>query len=145
MPSTAYFQIFNGTPFKNVMWRLLGVRIGRRVFDDGCGIVERTLVTVGSECTLNAGSVLQGHSLEDGTFKSDHITIGAGCTIGTGAFVHYGTTMGPGSELGPDSFLMKGENVPPRAWWRGNPATGALTTVPAARPALQPSPDRRPG
>ena len=145
VPSTAYFQIFNGTPFKNVMWRLLGVRIGRRVFDDGCGIVERTLVTVGSECTLNAGSVLQGHSLEDGTFKSDHITIGAGCTIGTGAFVHYGTTMGPGSVLGPDSFLMKGENVPPGAWWRGNPATGALTTVAPARPALQPSPDRRAG
>ena len=28
-------NVFNGTPFKNVMWRLLGVRIGRRVFDDG--------------------------------------------------------------------------------------------------------------
>ena len=42
VPSTAYFQIFNGTPFKNVIWRLLGVRIGRRVFDDGCGIVERS-------------------------------------------------------------------------------------------------------
>ena len=25
-----------GTPFKNLVWRLLGVRIGRRVFDDGC-------------------------------------------------------------------------------------------------------------
>ena len=130
VPSTAYFQIFNGTPFKNVMWRLLGVRMGRRVFDDGCGIVERTLVTVGSECTLNAGSVLQSHSLEDGTFKSDYITIGPGCTLGVGAFVHYGVTMGAGSELDADSFLMKGENVPPRAWWGGNPATEAVTTLP---------------
>ena len=130
VPSTAYFQIFNGTPFKNVMWRLLGVRMGRRVFDDGCGIVERTLVTVGSECTLNAGSVLQGHSLEDGTFKTDYITIDSGCTIGVGAFVHYGITMGAGSELDADSFLMKGENVPPRAWWRGNPATEAVITAP---------------
>ena len=135
VPSTAYFQIFNGTPFKNMVWRLLGVRIGRRVFDDGCGIVERTLVTVGSECTLNAGSVLQGHSLEDGTFKSDYIKIGAGCTIGAGAFAHYGVTMGDGSVLDPDSFLMKGENVPPRAWWRGGPRQ-------ARAPA---SPDRRPG
>ena len=41
---TAYVQFFNGTPFKNVIWRMLGVRIGRRVFDDGCGIPERTLV-----------------------------------------------------------------------------------------------------
>ena len=140
VPSTAYFRIFNGTPFKNVVWRVLGVRIGRRVFDDGCGIVERTLVTVGSECTLNAGSVLQGHSLEDGTFKSDCITLGAGCTIGAGAFVHYGVTVGDGSVLDPDSFLMKGENVPPRAWWRGNPATEVLTAAAPAGPRSGPAP-----
>ena len=70
VPSIAYIQMFSGTPFKNVVWRLLGVRVGRRVFDDGCSIVERTLVRIGSEATLNAGSILQGHSLEDGTFKS---------------------------------------------------------------------------
>ena len=35
MPAVAYLHAFNGTPFKNVIWRLLGVRIGRRVFDDG--------------------------------------------------------------------------------------------------------------
>ena len=29
-------RVFNGTPFKNVIWRLLGVQLGRRVFDDGC-------------------------------------------------------------------------------------------------------------
>ena len=32
----AISSVFNGTPFKNVLWRLLGARIGRRVFDDGC-------------------------------------------------------------------------------------------------------------
>ena len=64
--------MFNGTPFKGLIWRLLGVRIGRRVFDDGCGIAERTLVTIGDYCTLNAGSVIQCHSMEDGIFKSDY-------------------------------------------------------------------------
>src|SRR6266481_5293878 len=28
-----YLHAFDGTPFKNVLWRLLGVRVGRRVFD----------------------------------------------------------------------------------------------------------------
>jgi non-ribosomal peptide synthetase-like protein len=130
VPSTAYVQMFSGTPFKSAVWRLLGVRIGRRVFDDGCAIVERTLVTVGDDCTLNAGSVLQSHSLEDGTFKSDYITVDAGCTIGTGAFVHYGSAMGRGSVLDADSFLMKGEVVPPHAWWCGNPATEVVGTAP---------------
>ncbi|HEY1819145.1 MAG TPA: Pls/PosA family non-ribosomal peptide synthetase [Trebonia sp.] len=114
--------MFDGTPFKGPVWRLLGVRIGRRVFDDGCSMAERTLVTIGDYCTLNAGSVIQCHSMEDGIFKSDHTILEDGCTLGAGALVHYGVTMGQGSQLGPDSFLMKGEGVPPRARWGGNPA-----------------------
>jgi non-ribosomal peptide synthetase-like protein len=117
-----YLQVFNGTPFKNVIWRLLGVRLGRRVFDDGCFLTERTFVTIGNDCTLNAGSVIQCHSQEDGAFKSDRSMIGAGCTLGVGAFVHYGVTMGEGAVLAPDSFLMKGEEIPQRARWGGNPA-----------------------
>jgi non-ribosomal peptide synthetase-like protein len=125
VPATVYLQLFNGTPAKGMVWRLLGVQIGRRVFDDGCHIVERTLTRVGSDCTLGIGTTIQGHSLEDGTFKSGPITIGTACTIGTGAFVHYGVTMGDGAVLDTDSFLMKGEHVSPHAQWRGNPAAAS--------------------
>jgi hypothetical protein len=131
VPSIAYIQMFSGTPFKTVVWRLLGVKVGRRVFDDGCSIVERTLVRIGSEATLNAGSILQGHSLEDGTFKSGYITIGARSTVGTGAFFHYGVILGEGAVLGADSFLMKGEHVPPGSCWQGNPAAAAPAPAPA--------------
>ena len=114
--------LFDGTPFKGLAWRLLGVRVGRRVFDDGCSIAERTLVTIGDYCTLNAGSVIQCHSMENGIFKSDYTVMEDGCTLGAGALVHYGVTMGQGSQLRPDSFLMKGEGVPAHARWGGNPA-----------------------
>src|SRR5215218_9167468 len=40
-----YVQAVNGTPFKGLVWRLLGVRVGRRLFDDGCIITERVFVT----------------------------------------------------------------------------------------------------
>jgi non-ribosomal peptide synthetase-like protein len=115
-------RMLAGTPFKNLASRLLGVRVGRRVFDDGCYIPERTLATVGDDCALNVGSAIQCHSQEDGAFKSDRTTIGSGCTIGVGALVHYGVTVGDGAVLAPDSFLMKGEDVPPHARWGGNPA-----------------------
>ncbi|MET9961149.1 Pls/PosA family non-ribosomal peptide synthetase [Streptomyces sp. NPDC006326] len=114
---------FNGTPFKPLVWRLLGVRIGRRVFDDGFSVTERTLGSVGDDCTLNFGSRMQCHSQEDGTFKSDRSTLGPGCTLGVNSHVHYGVTMGEGSFLAADSFLMKGEDVPAGARWGGNPAT----------------------
>src|SRR5260370_22976074 len=99
-----------GTTVKPLRRRRLRVRMGRRVFDDGCSIVERSLTTVGDEVTLNMGTTIQGHSLEDGAFKSDRVKIGAGCTLGTGAFVHYAVIMGAGSLVEAESFVMKGSS-----------------------------------
>ena len=114
--------LFKGTPFKNTISRLLGVKVGRKVFDDGAQYLEKTLIEIGDYANLNDASTLQGHSLEEGVFKSDYIKIGSGCSIGCNAFVHYGVTMGDRAALDPDSFLMKGETVEAHAHWRGNPA-----------------------
>jgi non-ribosomal peptide synthetase-like protein len=117
-----YLHVFDGTPFKGMIWRLMGVRVGRRVFDDGAHISDPALTAIGDETILNSRSKIQCHSQEDGTFKCDRTTIGAGCTLGVSAFVLYGVTMGDGSTLAADSFLMKGEEVPSHARWGGNPA-----------------------
>ena len=114
--------LFKGTPFKNLISRLQGVRLGRKVFDDGSEFDEDTLVEVGDYTNLNADCVIQPHSLEEGVFKSDYVKIGTGCTLGVASNVHYGVIMGDYVVLSPDSFLMKGEIVDPDTTWRGNPA-----------------------
>jgi len=119
--------LFKGTPLKNVITRMLGVRLGRMVFDDGFFASEKTLVEIGDYCTLADGSTLQSHSLEEGLFKCDRIRIGARCTISASAFVHYGVDMGDDVVLDPDSFLMKGESPPAGSVWRGNPARAVHT------------------
>jgi non-ribosomal peptide synthetase-like protein len=118
----SFLHLFDGTPFKSVLWRLIGVRFGKRVFDDGVFISEPTLTVIGDECALNQQSIIQCDSQEDGTYKSGRATIGARCTIGVGAFVHYDVTMEDGSALAADSFLMKGETIPAGTRWGGNPA-----------------------
>jgi non-ribosomal peptide synthetase-like protein len=115
-------ELFKGTPMKNWISHLVGVKIGRKVYDGGCGITDRTLTQIGDYSNLNEGSVLQSHSLEEGVFKSDHIRLAAGCTLGAAAFVHYGVLMGERAVLDADSFLMKGEVLDPHSCWRGNPA-----------------------
>ena len=122
VPALDYLHSFDGTAYKVLIWRLMGVRVGRRVIDDGIHIPERTLVTIGDHCALNLGSTIQCHSQEDGIFKTDRTAIGEGCTLGIGSLVHYGVTMGDGATLAIDSFLMKGEEVPAHAQWGGNPA-----------------------
>jgi non-ribosomal peptide synthetase-like protein len=108
-----------------MLWRLLGVRIGSRVFDDGCGIPERTLVTIGSRCTLNSGTLIQSHSQEDGMFKSDYNVIGDDVTLGVGALVHYGVTIEDRVVVAADSFVMKGTTLASGSLWGGNPAEEA--------------------
>jgi non-ribosomal peptide synthetase-like protein len=117
------------------MSRLLGVKIGRKVFDDGCRFYDKTLIAVGDYTTLNDNCTIQGHSLEEGIFKADTITIGNGCTLGTAAFVHYGVRMGDNAVLEPDSFLMKGEIVDPGTTWCGNPARAVSGPAAMARAA----------
>ena len=113
---------FAGTPMRNAISRLLGVKVGKRVFDDGCILSERTLVEIGDEANLNEESIVQAHSLEEGVFKSDLVRIGADASIGIGCLVHYGVTMGDRTHLDADFFLMKGEITPAGSRWRGNPA-----------------------
>ncbi len=130
---------FGGTPFKSMFWRMLGVKVGKRLYYPGAGIIERTLVTIGDDCALNEGSLIQGHSLEDGTFKSGRIVLGDRCTVGVEAFVHYGVTMGDGSTVEADAFLMKGEDVPYNATYVGNPAREIISPQGGQRPAPLPS------
>jgi non-ribosomal peptide synthetase-like protein len=132
--SPDYFQLFNGTPLKGLLWRMLGVRVGRRFFDDGLFLSERSLVTIGDDCTANQTSQIFAHSQEDGVFKSDYVTIGSRVTLGAGVFMNYGVTIGDDAVIEAHSFVMKGEEIPEGSHWSGNPAVEVdvtTTTSPA--------------
>lgn len=111
-----------GTPFRAIINKMMGVRQGKKVFDDGLHISEKTLVEIGDYCNFNASSVLQSHSLEQGRFKCDYIKVGDYCSVESNAFIHYGATIGDHAVIGMDSFVMKGEVVESGSVWRGNPA-----------------------
>jgi non-ribosomal peptide synthetase-like protein len=122
LSDTPIVNFFAGTPFRPMVLRLLKVKIGRRVFDGGCTITERSLVEIGNDATLNEGCVLQPHSLEEGAFKSDEIKVGEGSTLGPSAFIHYGVVVGRCATVDADAFVMKGERIEPNTGWRANPA-----------------------
>ena len=115
-------SLLAGTPFKNMISRLLGVKMGKQVFDDGMIITEKSLVEIGDYCTFNKSATLQAHSLEEGLFKSDYIKIGNNCSFGIAAFTHYGTNIKDNTHINADSFVMKGSVCEEGSTWRGNPA-----------------------
>lgn len=117
-----YLAVFDGTPIKNLLIRCQGVKVGRMVYDGGAGISEPHLVEIGDHVCLNIQTSLQGHSLEDGTFKSDTIKVGDRSTLGVKGFVHYGVEAGNDAVIGADAFVMKGSVVGDNETWSGNPA-----------------------
>jgi non-ribosomal peptide synthetase-like protein len=121
-PANTNGVLFRGTPFKNILTRLSGVKLGRRVFDDGCLFFDKTLLEVGDYANLNEGCAFRAHSLEEGMFKADYIKVGNGCTMGSKALLYYGVTVSDNVIIEPDSFVMKGETLEPNTTWRGNPA-----------------------
>ena len=61
--------MFLGTPFAPIYFRIMGARIGKRVFMETTEITEFDLVTIGDESALNFGCTIQTHLFEDRVMK----------------------------------------------------------------------------
>ncbi len=133
-----------GTPFKNWVSRLQGVTVGAQVFDDGFQFNEYTLISIGDHCSLNAGGLIQPHTLEEAVFKSDYVTVGDCVTLGSACNLHYGVTAEDYVTVDPNSFVMKGEILDADTTWRGNPAQAVVSRA-APKPAslAEAAPTRR--
>ncbi|MGA2233010.1 MAG: Pls/PosA family non-ribosomal peptide synthetase, partial [Tepidisphaeraceae bacterium] len=115
-------DVLTGTPFLPWCYRLLGAKIGRRVFLDTTEFTEFDLVEIGDDAALNADCTIQTHLFEDRVMKVSNVRIGDRCTVGAESVVLYDSIMQAGSSLGPLSLLMKGETLPAGTGWEGTPA-----------------------
>ncbi|MGA3180997.1 MAG: Pls/PosA family non-ribosomal peptide synthetase [Verrucomicrobiota bacterium] len=114
-----------GTPFVCWYFRLLGAKIGRRVYMETTDLSEFDLVDIGDEAMLNADCTIQTHLFEDRVMKMAVVKIGPRCHVGAGSLALYDTVMEEGAALGYLSLLMKGETLPAWSRWQGIPAQRA--------------------
>jgi non-ribosomal peptide synthetase-like protein len=111
-----------GTPFMSIVMRLLGAKIGKRVFFDSTYFTEYDLVSIGDDVAINSEATIQTHLFEDRIIKMARLKIGNECTVGALSIVLYDTDMGNNSHLGNLSLLMKGESLPENTYFAGIPA-----------------------
>ena len=124
--SDLILEVLPGTPFLCWFFRLMGARIGKRVYLDTTDITEFDLVSLGEEAEINGDATLQTHLFEDRVMKMSRVDIGARCTVGSTSLVLYDTKMEPGAQLNDLSLLMKGETLPAGTCWEGVPARPPL-------------------
>jgi len=115
-----------GTSLLPWFFRLLGARIGRRVYLETTDMTEFDLVEIGDRTVINHDVTLQTHLFEDRVLKVSRLQIGADCEIGRSSVVLCDSRMEEGSRLDALSLVMKGETLPAGTAWVGIPALRKL-------------------
>lgn len=110
-----------GTPWLPVLVRLLGARIGKRVWLNTTDLTEFDMVEIGDEAALGEDSGPQTHLFEDRVMKVGPIRIGARTTVGAHSVILYDTEIGENVLVEPLSLVMKGERLAPGTRWSGSP------------------------
>jgi non-ribosomal peptide synthetase-like protein len=111
-----------GTPLLCWFYRLLGMKIGQRVYLDSPEFTEFDLVTIGDDAVLNIEATIQTHLFEDRVMKMSRVHIGPRCSVGACSVVLYDTRLEDGAVLEELSLVMKGESLPPNTRFQGSPA-----------------------
>jgi non-ribosomal peptide synthetase-like protein len=119
-------EMLAGTPLLCWYFRLMGMKVGRRVYMDTSEFTEFDLVTVGDDTALNIEATIQTHLFEDRVMKMSGVEIGARCSVGACAVVLYDTKMEDEAVIEELSLVMKGECLPAGTRWHGTPARRAF-------------------
>ncbi|MEL4357176.1 MULTISPECIES: Pls/PosA family non-ribosomal peptide synthetase [unclassified Luteococcus] len=110
-----------GTPVLNLYFRTMGARIGRGVWCETYWLPEHDLITLADGATVNQGCVVQTHLFHDRVLAMDAVTLKAGATLGPNSVILPASTLGRHATVGPVSLVMRGESVPDKTRWIGNP------------------------
>jgi non-ribosomal peptide synthetase-like protein len=110
-----------GSAALNLWLRSLGAKIGRGVWCETYWLPEADLVELRNGATVNQGCVVQTHLFHDRVMSLDKVTLGAGATLGPNSVILPAATIGSHATVGPVSLVMRGESVPDKTRWIGNP------------------------
>jgi non-ribosomal peptide synthetase-like protein len=119
-----------GTPALNAWLRALGATVGRGVWCESYWLPEPDLVELRDGATVNAGCVVQTHLFHDRVMSMDKVVLRRGSTLGPNSVVLPAATIGRDATVGPVSLVMRGELVPDKTRWVGNPIGPWLDDAP---------------
>lgn len=115
-------NMFLGTTYAPCFFRLMGSKIGKKVYMETTEITEFDLVHIDDNVCLNQLSTMQTHLFEDRVMKMSDLYIKRNCSVGAMSVVLYDSVMEEGSSIDALSLIMKGETIPANTNWEGSPA-----------------------
>ncbi|MCR4337724.1 MAG: hypothetical protein NUV91_07970, partial [Candidatus Omnitrophica bacterium] len=110
------------TPFANLLFRLLGAKLGKNVQFNSKYVYDATLLEIGDNTVVGGGAIIIGHIVERGKLKLKRVKIGKNVTIGSHCTIMPGCEIGDHAIIGASAVLLKDTKVEARDVWFGIPA-----------------------
>ncbi len=110
------------TPFSNLLFRLLGAKLGKNVQFNSKLVFDASLLEIGDNTVVGGGAIIIGHIVERGVLKLKKVKIGKNVTIGSHSTIMPGCEIGDRAIIGASAVLLKDTKVEPRDVWFGIPA-----------------------
>lgn len=122
LPRLSFLEFICPTPYLNLYYRLMGMRIGPGVTINTTAIADPSLIDLGPRVTLGGSCSLLAHYAQGGYLVIAPVTIKAGATIGLRAIVMGGVTVGEKAKVLAGSFVLPNTVIPDGETWGGIPA-----------------------
>ncbi len=110
------------TPFANLLFRLLGAKLGKNVQFNSKFVYDATLLEIGDNTVIGGGAIIIGHIVDRGKLKLKKVKIGKNVTVGSHCTIMPGCEIGDHAIIGASAVLLKDTKVEPRDVWFGIPA-----------------------
>jgi len=107
------------TPFANLLFRLLGAKLGKNVQFNSKYVFDASLLEIGDNTVVGGGAIINCHIVERGKLVLRKVRIGKNVTIGSHSTIMPGCEIGDRAIIGAGAVLLKDTKVEPRDVWYG--------------------------
>lgn len=118
----SFLEFVTPSPFAQLYYRLMGMKIGRNVTINSTAIADPSLIEIEDGATIGGSASVLAHYAQGGYLVIAPVKIRAGATIGLRAVIMGGVEVGAKAKVLASSFVLPNTKIPDGETWAGIPA-----------------------
>ncbi|MGB9355423.1 MAG: hypothetical protein WCB21_07765, partial [Azonexus sp.] len=118
----SFLEFVTPSPFAQLYYRLMGMKIGRHVTINSTAIADPSLIELEDGVTIGGTASIMAHYAQGGYLVISPVRLRAGATIGLRAIVMGGVEIGEKAKVLAGSFVLPNTRIPAGESWAGIPA-----------------------
>lgn len=118
----SFLEVITPTPLNILFYKLMGMKVGKRVHINSANISDPSLITLGDGAVIGGSATIIAHYGQKGVMIIAPVIIGAKATIGIRATIMGDVQIGKGATVLPNSAVMPKTRILDGEIWGGVPA-----------------------